>query len=60
MMKQESLLITTAEAAKLLGMQPQTLRRWAVYENGPITPKRHGRLLRWNRNEILRFAGEIE
>jgi predicted site-specific integrase-resolvase len=59
-MKQESLLLTTAEAAKLLGMQPQTLRRWAVYENGPIVPKRHGRLLRWNRNEILKFAGELK
>ena len=60
MMKQESLLITTAEAAKLLGMKPQTLRKWAIYENGPVAPKRHGRLLRWNRNEILKFAGEIK
>jgi phage antirepressor YoqD-like protein len=60
MMKQESLLITTAEAAKLLGMKPQTLRKWAIYENGPIVPKRHGRLLRWNINEILRFSGEIK
>lgn len=59
-MKSESLLCTTSEAAKLLGMQPQTLRKWAIFENGPITPKRHGRLLRWNRNEILRFAGEIK
>lgn len=59
-MKQESLLITTAQAAKLLGMQPQTLRKWAIYENGPIVPRRHGRLLRWNLNEILRFAGETK
>lgn len=59
-MKQESLLITTAQAAKLLGMQPQTLRKWAIYENGPIVPRRHGRLVRWNLNEILRFAGEIK
>ncbi len=44
----------------MVGMQPQTLRKWAIYENGPVTPKRHGRLLRWNRNEILRFAGEIK
>lgn len=60
MMKQESLLITTAEAAKLLGVRQQTLRKWAIYENGPIVPRRHGRLLRWNLNEILRFAGEIK
>ena len=59
-MKSESLLCTTAEAAQLLGMQPQTLRKWAMYENGPIVPKRLGRLLRWNRNEILKFAGEIK
>ncbi|MEN4984471.1 helix-turn-helix domain-containing protein [Acinetobacter modestus] len=59
-MKPESLLCTTAEAAQLLGMQPQTLRKWAINENGPIVPKRHGRLLRWNRNEILRFAGELK
>lgn len=59
-MKHESLLISTADAAKLLGMQPQTLRKWAIYENGPVAPKRHGRLLRWNRNEILKFAGEIK
>jgi len=59
-MKSESLLCTTAEAAQLLGMQPQTLRKWAIYENSPIVPKRHGRLLRWNSNEILKFAGEIK
>lgn len=59
-MKPESLLLTTAEAAQLLGMKPQTLRKWAIYENGPIIPRRYGRLLRWNRNEILRFAGEIK
>ncbi|MFN4053218.1 MAG: helix-turn-helix domain-containing protein [Acinetobacter junii] len=59
-MKPESLLCTTAEAAKLLGLQPQTLRKWAIYETGPILPKRHGRLLRWNRNEILKFSGEIK
>lgn len=60
MMKQESLLLTTAEAARLLGMKAQTLRKWAIYENGPIAPRRHSRLLRWNRNEILKFAGEIK
>lgn len=52
------LLLTTNEAAYLLGLQPQTLRRWAIYENGPITPIRHGRLLRWNKKEILEFARE--
>ena len=45
-MNPESLLCATTEAAKLLRLQPQTLRKWAIYETGPILPKRHGRLLR--------------
>ncbi len=37
--------VTTVEAAKLLHRQPQTLRKWAAFENGPIRPRRvHGRL----------------
>ncbi|MBO3656733.1 helix-turn-helix domain-containing protein [Acinetobacter haemolyticus] len=54
----DKLLLTTNEAAHLLGLQPQTLRRWAIYENGPITPIRYGRLLRWSKKEILEFARE--
>ncbi|NNH01984.1 helix-turn-helix domain-containing protein [Acinetobacter sp. ANC 5414] len=54
----DKLLLTTSEAAHLLGLQPQTLRRWAIYENGPITPIRYGRLLRWSKKEILEFARE--
>lgn len=54
----DKLLLTTNEAAHLLGFQPQTLRRWAIYENGPITPIRYGRLLRWSKKEILEFARE--
>ncbi|WP_343682855.1 helix-turn-helix domain-containing protein [Acinetobacter baylyi] len=54
----EKLLLKTSEAAELLGLQPQTLRRWAIYENGPITPIRYGRLVRWSKREILDFARE--
>jgi hypothetical protein len=37
--------LTTEEAAKLLNRQPQTMRKWAAYESGPIRPRRvHGRL----------------
>lgn len=46
------LLLTTNEAAYLLGLKPQTLRRWAIYENGPITPIRYGRLLRWSKKKF--------
>jgi hypothetical protein len=35
----------TNEAAKYLNRRPQTLRKWACLENGPIRPVRiHGRL----------------
>ena len=52
------LLLSTKEAAEMLGLKPQTLRRWAIYENGPITPIRYGRLVRWSKREILDFARE--
>lgn len=52
------LLLTTSEAAELLSLKPQTLRRWAIYENGPLTPIRYGRLVRWSKREILDFARE--
>ncbi|GEM_PF-1010688 len=52
------LLLSTKEAAQMLGLKPQTLRRWAIYENGPITPIRYGRLVRWSKREILDFARE--
>ncbi|MFX1684909.1 helix-turn-helix transcriptional regulator [Paraburkholderia sp. A1RO-5L] len=38
-------MLTTDEAAAVLNRQPQTLRKWASLENGPIRPVRiHGRL----------------
>jgi hypothetical protein len=37
--------INTNEAAFHLGRTPQTLRKWACYEDGPLRPIRiHGRL----------------
>lgn len=54
----QKLLLTTNEAAELLGLKPQTLRRWAIYENGPLTPIRYGRLIRWSKKELLVFARE--
>jgi len=43
---EDRLLLSTSEAARLLGYAEQTLRKWALYENGPINPIRHGRSLR--------------
>lgn len=37
--------LPTNEAAPAINRQPQTLRKWACLENGPIRPIRiHGRL----------------
>ncbi|MBV8633479.1 MAG: DNA-binding protein [Burkholderiaceae bacterium] len=37
--------LPTADAADVLNRRPQTLRKWACFENGPIRPVRiHGRL----------------
>lgn len=40
---EDRLLLSTSEAARLLGYAEQILRKWALYENGPINPIRHGR-----------------
>lgn len=38
--------LPTSEMAVVLNRRPQTLRRWAVYEDGPIRPVRiNGRLM---------------
>lgn len=38
-------VLPTSEAAPLINRRPQTLRKWACLENGPIRPVRiHGRL----------------
>jgi len=38
--------LCTTKMAALLNRKPQTLRRWAAFENGPLRPVRiNGRLL---------------
>jgi excisionase family DNA binding protein len=46
-------MLTTAEAAELLRLSPQTLREWSAYGRGPIRPIRvnGGRLL-WPKSEL--------
>ena len=39
--------LNTRQAAKILNRQPQTLRKWAIYQNGPIQPIRVNRRLLW-------------
>jgi hypothetical protein len=49
--------LPTAETAFHLNRAEQTLRVWAMNENGPIRPLRvHGRLA-WPVNEIRRLLG---
>lgn len=51
-------LLTTAQAAEVLGLRPQTLRLWACRETGPLRPVRLGRrTLRWRADEIARLMG---
>jgi hypothetical protein len=39
--------LPTEEAARVLNRRPQTLRKWACLENGPIRPVRINGRLAW-------------
>lgn len=43
---------TTNQAAKFLDFKPQTLHKWACYQNGAIQPVRIGGALRWRLSDI--------
>lgn len=51
-------VIDTNEAAFHLGRKPQTLRKWAVYESGPLRPVRIMGRLAWNVADIVRIVSE--
>jgi len=44
--------VSTLVAAELFNRQPQTLRKWACLENGPIRPIRVNGRLAWPVDEI--------
>ena len=46
--------IHTIEAATLLGVAPQTMRRWACEGSGPIRPRKVAGRLRWSRRRNSR------
>lgn len=55
--KETRAAVPTDEAAAHLGRTPQTLRRWACFEEGPLAPLRiHGRLA-WPVAELRRILG---
>ena len=44
--------LTTDEAAAVLNRRPQTLRKWACLENGPIRPVRINGRLGWRVSDL--------
>lgn len=44
--------LPTNEAARILNRRPQTLRKWACLENGPIRPVRINRRLAWRVTDL--------
>jgi DNA-binding transcriptional regulator YiaG len=44
--------VDTAKGAALLGLEPQTLRRWACHGSGPIRPVKVNGRLRWRVADI--------
>lgn len=44
--------LPTAEAAPSINRSPQTLRKWACLENGPIRPVRINGRLAWRVNDL--------
>ena len=44
--------LVTNDAAKVLNRSPQTLRKWACLENGPIRPIRINGRLAWRAADL--------
>lgn len=49
--------VPTPQAAHYLNRQPQTLRTWACFENGPIRPFRVNGRLAWRVADIKAVMG---
>lgn len=50
--------ISTNEAAFHLGRKPQTLRKWACHEDGPLRPVRINGRLAWPVADLMRVLNE--
>jgi hypothetical protein len=55
LVRENRTVIDTNAAAFHLGRKPQTLRKWASYEDGPLRPIRINGRLAWPVAEILRL-----
>ena len=49
-----SISVGTRVAAQVLGLKPQTLRRWASYQTGPVQPTRVGSRQMWLIDDLQR------
>lgn len=45
-------ILSTSQAAEILNRKPQTLRKWACLENGPIKPLRVNGRLAWRVEDL--------
>ncbi len=53
-------VLTTNEAAAAINRQPQTLRKWACLDNGPIRPVRINGRLAWRAADLQKLlSGEV-
>jgi hypothetical protein len=54
-------MLSTNDAAAALNRAPQTLRKWACLENGPIRPIRINGRLAWRVSDLQKLLnGEVE
>lgn len=51
-------MVSTDESAFHLGRKPQTLRKWACYEDGPLRPVRINGRLAWRVADLQRVLNE--
>ena len=49
-------VLVTKDAAAALGKAPQTLRKWAALECGPVRPIRINGRLAWKVSDLLRLV----
>ncbi|CAE6878733.1 helix-turn-helix domain-containing protein [Paraburkholderia sediminicola] len=53
-------VLSTDEAAAAINRKPQTLRKWACLENGPIRPVRINGRLAWRVTDLVALLrGEV-
>ncbi len=58
LVRENRTVIDTNAAAFHLGRKPQTLRKWACHEDGPIRPIRINGRLAWSVADIQRIVSE--